>query len=57
MELIRRNQVSQYMHQMSSKRREKKGAEELHKEILAEIFPNLQRNEKLDSEAQRTNQK
>jgi len=29
------------MHQMSSRRREKKGAEELHKEILAEIFPNL----------------
>ena len=57
MELIRHNQVSQYMHQMSSKRREKKGAEELHKEILAEIFPNLQRIEKLDSEAQRTNQK
>jgi len=26
---------------MSSRRREKKGAEELHKEILAEIFPNL----------------
>ena len=57
MELIRHDQVSQYTHQMSSRRREKKGAEELYKEILAEIFSNLRRNEKPDSEAQRTNQK